>query len=295
VSLEGRSLRQVSQFKRCVYCGGLATTSDHTPPRCLLVRPLPSHAVTVPACEDCNNGFSRAESIFKLVLAHVGSHPKLREELGPGGSLHKALSRDEGLRALFKDFLDGDQLRLTGEVWTASCKVIVKTVQGLYRATFDRFVPANKLEIICLRNSKSFSLDELVNEVRPPQVLDITDEPLPEITPRGWARKGQVVAAQLLMMPEGGGEGSLIERVFWLKQDTPVEWIDYQPGIFRFGFVGTKDHRCICAIELWESLTIGVSAPWPSKRGSLRRGRNNPFSRDRAKTHHSEIKARTAK
>ena len=198
--------------------------------------------------------------------------------------LHRALARDARLRRIYESSLDGERLLLSGEIWSSTCHVLKKTVQGLYWATFGRFVPANELEVICLQDRRSFSLDQLVEHVRPPQVLDKSDDPLPEITPSGWARKGQVVAVQTTLSPlSGDGEQITVQRVFWLKQETPIEWIDYQPGIFFFGFVGTEEHKCICAIDLWQTLTICISAPWPSGRGTLRRGRRNPFSRERKK------------
>jgi hypothetical protein len=47
----------------CVYCGGPADTSDHTPPLCLLPKPWPGNvqAMTVPACSKCNGEFSQDE------------------------------------------------------------------------------------------------------------------------------------------------------------------------------------------------------------------------------------------
>src|SRR5664279_4245732 len=47
----------------CVYCGGPADTSDHTPPLCLLPKPWPGNVqvMTVPACSKCNGEFSQDE------------------------------------------------------------------------------------------------------------------------------------------------------------------------------------------------------------------------------------------
>ncbi|RZJ80392.1 MAG: hypothetical protein EON88_32040, partial [Brevundimonas sp.] len=80
--------------------------------------------------------------------------------------------------------LDGEgRLILSGEILQRLTRVIFKTAQGLYSALYERFVPVNQLELICLQARQNCSLDDLVERVRPPQVLDITDEPLPEITP----------------------------------------------------------------------------------------------------------------
>jgi hypothetical protein len=265
----------------CAYCGGLASTKDHTPPRNLLRSPLPNHTITVPACRECNEGYSFDEALFKVVLAFSSEHPELVAARAADGSVGRALERDRRLREIYERSLDGNRLILAGDLLDRISRVLFKTTQGLYHALYDRLVPAGKLRLVCFQQSRQYSLDSLVAEFRPEQVLDITDEPLPEITPSGWARKGQVALLTMTMTPVGGGAPIEVPRVFWFKQETPVEWVQYQEGVFKFGFVGTPEHDCICAIELWESLIVGIRAPWPSGRGSLRRGRRNPFSRER--------------
>jgi hypothetical protein len=216
------------------------------------------------------------------VLAYASSHPDLIEAVSPTGSITQALARDANLRRIYADSLDEQgRVRLSGDMLDRIKEIIYKTVQGLYHATFARFVSKDDLDLVCFKSAGDFSLDRLVEYFRPPQVLDITNEPLPEITPNGWAQKGQAVVVTTKLVPVNGGQPIDVANVLWIKQETPVEWIPYQEGIFKFGFVGTQDKEAICAMELWETLIIGVSSPWPSGRGSLRKGRNNPFSRER--------------
>jgi hypothetical protein len=219
--------------------------------------------------------------VFKAVLAYCSSHPEMIEATKSDGSVARAVARDAKLRAILESATRDRNFVLDGEILERITRVLVKSVQGLYKATFDRFVPAGELKLVCIRHSNDYSLENLVEEVRPPQVVDITDQPLPEITPAGWALKGQAMVVTTVLQPLNGGTPIQIPRLFWMKQETPIEWIPYQPGVFKFGFVGTVDHACVCAIELWETFVVGVEAPWPSGRGALRRGRNNPFSRER--------------
>jgi hypothetical protein len=268
-------------FNQCAYCGEEATTKDHTPPRNLLRKPLPSHTVTVWACEKCNSGFSFDEMLFKVVLAYASSHPELIQAVSSEGSVGRALSRDANLRGIYEAALDNGRVRLTGDLLRRITRVLFKTVQGLHFALYGRFVPVESLELVCFQNRAEFSLQDLVNHVRPPQVLDMSNEPLPDITPSGWARKGQGMVVTMKLTPTNGGESITTGNVLWFKQETPIEWVPYQEGIFKFGFVGTADKHAVCAMELWETFVIGVRTPWPSGRGNLRRGRSNPFSRER--------------
>lgn len=286
-SSEG-NLRKQSALKakerlspRCAYCGNWATTSDHTPPRALLAKPLPTHTVTVPACQPCNVSFSFDERLFKIVLAHCCDHSDMIEARTPEGSVGRALAKDRKLWELFEGAKRGSQLLIDEEVLQRMSNVILKTARGLYNAVYGRFVDVTEAELICFRPISDYSVDDLVNDVRPPQVVDITDQPLPEITPSGWALKGQAMVVTTLLLPVSGGEPIEDHRVLWVKQETPIEWIDYQPSVFKFGFVGSADKSCICVIEVRETFVCGVRLPWPSGRGSLRRGRRNPFSRER--------------
>jgi hypothetical protein len=76
----------------CVYCGAVATTRDHTPPKVLLEKPFPSNLRTVPACRSCNAGWSLDEQYMAVVLAQVGHHPHLLEKVEPGGSIDRTLA-----------------------------------------------------------------------------------------------------------------------------------------------------------------------------------------------------------
>jgi hypothetical protein len=54
----------------CSYCGVRAAASDdHVPPKSVFLLPLPQDMITVPACTECNGGFSNADEEFRLYLS----------------------------------------------------------------------------------------------------------------------------------------------------------------------------------------------------------------------------------
>lgn len=52
----------------CIYCSAPATTRDHVPPACLFPHPRPSNLTTVPACQPCNERWSKDIEYFRAVL-----------------------------------------------------------------------------------------------------------------------------------------------------------------------------------------------------------------------------------
>ena len=55
----------------CVYCGGSEETRDHVPSKVLLDEPYPEDLPVVPACLECNNGFSLDEEYLACFLECV--------------------------------------------------------------------------------------------------------------------------------------------------------------------------------------------------------------------------------
>lgn len=89
----------------CAYCGGVPDTVDHVPSKVLLDDPLPGNLPVVPACLDCNRGFSLDEEYFACFLECVlmgtteperlrqkiqralQHSPKLREQIAASGHI----------------------------------------------------------------------------------------------------------------------------------------------------------------------------------------------------------------
>jgi hypothetical protein len=55
--------------QKCIYCGKIADTKDHVPPKCFFLKPAPSNLITVPSCFACNNSFSQDEEYARTVFA----------------------------------------------------------------------------------------------------------------------------------------------------------------------------------------------------------------------------------
>lgn len=88
---------------KCLYCersldegGGL--TVDHAPSKAMLRKPYPENLPTVPACAECNNGFSGDEQYVRVFLACV-----LAGSVDPSAqtdsAVRSALTRDARLQA----------------------------------------------------------------------------------------------------------------------------------------------------------------------------------------------------
>ena len=58
---------------KCVYCGKNATTREHVPSKCFLDKPYPDNLLTLPACKECNNGFSEDEQYFFYLSDYISS------------------------------------------------------------------------------------------------------------------------------------------------------------------------------------------------------------------------------
>lgn len=58
-------------LRGCAYCGGIEETKDHVPSRAFLDQPYPPYAPTVPACLECNRGFSLDEEYLACLIEVV--------------------------------------------------------------------------------------------------------------------------------------------------------------------------------------------------------------------------------
>jgi len=266
------------QPNRCVYCGGKADTDDHSPPRCLLRRPLPSNVMTLRACQKCNCGFSIDENVVKTLISLVSTHPELAKQREPGGRVYRALARDRRLRSVIDSARNSDgNYELTGQLLVSVDRVMRKTIQGLFFGLYERFVSASEIEPLWLVDQRFMTADQVIDQVRPSPLRDITDEQLPAITPASWPVREPI----FFITMKSAQSQERVQRIFRLVRETPVEWVEFQPDVFRFAFVRSEDGRAVCILDLWKSLLVVVAAPWPDRRGPLRRGKRNPLSRER--------------
>jgi hypothetical protein len=155
----------------------------------------------------------------------------------------------------------------------------------LFYGLYQCFVPKDQLRILSVEDQRFVTRDTVADRLRASPLRDITDAPLPELTPKGWLVREPVYFIELHPVGPGSEGKAPTRRVFHLVRDTPVEWIEYQPSIFTFGVVKREDGGAACILDLWETLVVAVAAPWPDRRGPMRRGKKNPFSRERLEEH----------
>ena len=79
-----RNFGDERQVARCTYCGGDTSTRDHVPSRVLLDEPYPENLPVVPACRECNEGFSADEEyvacLIDCVLSGTASPEKVQRD-----------------------------------------------------------------------------------------------------------------------------------------------------------------------------------------------------------------------
>jgi hypothetical protein len=139
----------------CAYCGGKASTKDHVVPQCFWGEwPLPPNVPKVPACQRCNNYWSRHEGYARSVIAITerSKHP-VAVQMCKSGSVKYHLEKDaafrreymhsqlnlaeqfagEGIFTGFKKLLHVNTARTTA--------VIGKIARGLYFFETGKIVP----------------------------------------------------------------------------------------------------------------------------------------------------------
>lgn len=82
---------------RCAYCGNTAVSRDHVPPKAWFAREVRTR-IRVPSCELCNNGQSKEDDEFRIILGLLaGVKTPTQKKLWR--KANKTLSRSPQLRA----------------------------------------------------------------------------------------------------------------------------------------------------------------------------------------------------
>jgi len=214
------------------------------------------------------------------IICLISSHPDLVTERNLGGSVFRALKRNARLRTLVAAQKRGDNYEISGELLEHFTRVFQKTTQGVFYALYRKLLPVERITLTSIADRRLVTPEQMLNEIRPSPFRDITDEPLPEIREHGWVCTQPIFITEMQSLT--GGDP--VRRIFRLVRETPVEWVEYLPGAFRFAFVEKEGGGGVFIFDLWETLLASVATPWPGGRGPLRRGRRNRFSRERLQT-----------
>lgn len=236
----------------CVYCGGAADTSDHTPPRCLLPKPWPEgvKAMTVPACSQCNVGFSQDELRTAAVVSTVSFMEADRIAVAPGGRIHEQTERDPQLRRFVRSRLGQDGIfRADHTVKAVIARVMTKTAAGLLFYEFGRTVPLSDLSVLAIEHTKNANPSALAEMYRR------DDNGWEEVTPSGRVLERQALA--------------------FLGYTSPYmpKWRTYIPEFFEYQFLRRSNGTMLTAMLVHRSLTVLLDCPWPSQAGPRRKGR----------------------
>ena len=236
----------------CVYCGGPADTSDHTPPRSLLPTPFPEgvQAMTLPACSSCNGGFSQDEIRTAAVVCTVSFTAADQRAVAPGGWLYAAMERDASLHDFISSRLGADGIfRPDQAVMATISRTMARTAVGLLFHEFGRLVPMNEIRIVAVehtRNTNPSALTELHRR---------DDGFWAEVTPSGRELERQVLA------------------VYGHEPPNMPDWRVYVPEYFEYMFIRRTNGKLLTSLKVHDALTVLLECPWPSKAGPRRGGR----------------------
>ena len=235
----------------CVYCGGLANSSDHTPPRCLLPKKLPGNvqAMTVPACTQCNCGFSADEMRVAAVVCTVSFTQNDREAVAPGGWVHCAMQSDSALHKFVKSRLGEDGIfRPDERVYQTVSRIMTKTAAGLLFHEFGRLIPLAELQILALEHAKN---------VLPATLVEIYRH-----DGGGWAE----------VTPSGRELERQVRALCGQEPRHRPGWRVYLREYFEYMFIRRSNNRLLTAMKLHDALTVLVECPWPARAGPRRKG-----------------------
>lgn len=236
----------------CLYCGGVADTSDHTPPRCFLPRTLPAdvQVMTVPACHGCNTSFQQDELRAAAILCTVSFTSADRGAVAQGGWVNAAIERDRSLRDFIEKRLGPDGIfRVDSTVFDIFSRIMIKTGVGLLFYEFGRPVARDKLRVIGIEHSANVQADAFVECHRR------VEADWAEVTPSCRELERQVMA------------------VYGLAPRHMPKWKVYVPGFFEYMFIRRTNAKLLCAMKLHDTLTVVTECPWPSMRGPKRAGK----------------------
>jgi hypothetical protein len=136
--------------KVCIYCGKAASTRDHVPPKSFLEKPYPDNLKTVPSCKDCNNGFSKDEEYFLILMSKISLAPSLTTRISEGGSISRALEQSPSLDdRLISSLESDDEGRILIRPETERIhRIIRKIALGLFVLRYGRIPSLQSLSEI---------------------------------------------------------------------------------------------------------------------------------------------------
>jgi hypothetical protein len=111
--------------------------------------------MTVPACSECNVGFSQDELRTAAVVSTVSFLEADRIAVAPGGRIYEQMERDLQLSHFVRSRLGQNGIfRADRTVQAVIARVMTKTAAGLLFYEFGRTVPLSDLSVLAIEHSK---------------------------------------------------------------------------------------------------------------------------------------------
>lgn len=181
----------------CAFCGGRTGTRDHCPSRVFLDKPYPENLPVVPACSDCNTGFSADEEYLACLLACV-----VAGTTTPGGISREKVQRILAAKPALQSRIEKSQRTTDGTtIFEPEHKrvkpILTKLAQGhaLYELHESCARPADKIqyypiaklnnaERLAFENPEQFSVWPEVGSRAMQRIVEESSD----VTPNGWIK-----------------------------------------------------------------------------------------------------------
>lgn len=185
-------MTKVTEKTICYLCGQLKeTTLDHLPPKFLSPNSPDTEFAMVPACKECNNGYSWAESKFRdfVAAAATGSGNKSADDAhdaalrnyqrSPIARLFVGPSKD--LIRVFQAMKKVDIFSKSGKIYLGKGvrlsvpndpdyeKVLIKIAKGLHFLKTGSIIPTNYRVLAGFLEKIPAQDQEMINAMNPPQ------------------------------------------------------------------------------------------------------------------------------
>ncbi len=203
----------------CAYCGNPATTRDHLPSKNLFTPPLPDNLITVPACDQCNNGASDDDEVFRnqlsIMAGSFGESAKAAERLQPtmrGIRRNKAMAERiiRGAQLVERYTTSGLYLGYGYSVPVVpgvEKRVITRIVRGLYWHHLQRRLGADAQVTLIFIDKRTPQWQEALYSFQP---LHLRHEVIGDGETfqylYGWATDDPVFSVWFLIFFKGNGE-----------------------------------------------------------------------------------------
>lgn len=196
-----------SKGNGCIYCGKPATTREHVPSKAFLVEPYPENLSTIPACFECNNGYSEDEKYVACFLDVLKSHIYLDYKLQK--ETDSRLSKDEKLKSILNEqirtedgkvFIRPDNQRIQ--------RILLKLAKG--HAGFE-------LDYVNFDNTETQIWYEFIFNMSENDLYEFNSIPTYQV------------------YPEVGSRGMyIIQNIVTGDAQTFANWMDVQDGQYRY-------------------------------------------------------------